>query len=199
MTVVVGASSADVTMPRGAWIPNPNQITDSGLGLLAVVGRGLDDWGLGEDFERRAFTHGDVVPLHLGDEGGQSQLIVAFAGLELGNAGEKQFQFQKGDIGTAAHMVGAFKVQLWVPWPTPTGGLVASLAADEDLLASATALNQCAWVTFSTLRALSLAGVKVTPPVTPIVQDGIIVGPADPITPSGGLAGFSIDVQLQYD
>jgi hypothetical protein len=40
--------------------------------------------------------------------------------------------------------------------------------------------------------------VVVTPPVTPIQQDRIMVGPMLPKNPDGGLAGWTINVQLQY-
>jgi hypothetical protein len=59
-------------------------------------------------------------------------------------------------------------------------------------------LNRCTFVVFASLRALSLAGVVINPPVTPIQQDGIIIGPAEPIDPNGGLAGFGLTIQLLY-
>lgn len=187
-----------ITWPRGVWIPNIDQLTDSAAGLLAVVGGALDAYDIGAQFTRRLYTHGDVVPVQLSEDP-ISQIFVTWTSSELGEAGAKQFQFQKGVIGSAAHFVGQFKVQLWVPWPTPSGGLAPSMQDDDDLMAAAATLNRCEWVAFSALRALSLAGVRIVPPVTPIVQDGIIVGPATPLTPAGGMAGVSIDVQVSYD
>jgi hypothetical protein len=184
-------------MPPGDWIPNVDQITETAAGILAVVGRGLDTYGIGEPFKRRIFTHGELVPVHRGDDA-CAQLIVTFNNLELGEAGQKVFQFQKGAIGSHAHMTGAFRVQVWVPWPMPEGGLVASLAADKELMEATIGLNRVSFVTFATLRALSLAGVVINPPITPIQQDPIIIGPVEPLGPSGGLAGFAIAVQVQY-
>ena len=195
MTVVVLPPA--VALPPGDWIPNVDQLTDSAAGLLALVGTALDSYGIGGQFERRVWSHGDLIPLQL-PETPIGQLLVSFGALELGNAGEKMFRFQKGDIGAHAHAVGEFKVQLWIPWPTPSGGLNAYLADDEDLMSSAADLNQAAWVAFFVLRALSLDGARVTPPVTPIVQDQIIVGPMQPVGPVGGMAGMSIEVQLSY-
>lgn len=202
MTIdVIVPSAPTITVPQGVWIPNQRQITDSAAGLLAVIGRALDDNGLGEPFTRRVFTHGDTVPLHVGDDAEEGQLIVTFANLEIGRAGEKQFQFRSGDLGRYDFMVGAFKAQLWIKWPIPEGGLSATLAPDSELEAASVVLNQATWCAFSYLRSLSLGGtgsVRCKPPVTPIDQDGMIIGPAQPLGPIGSMAGFGIDIQLQY-
>lgn len=187
-----------IIFPFGKWIPNTDQITDSAAGMLAICGKALDDFGIGDDFKRRVFTHGDNVPIFRGDEP-FSQLIITFTGLELGEAGAKQFQYDKGAIGQYTHMVGGFKVEVWKPWPLPQGGLAPTLAEDGDVMATTMALNECVWVVFSALRALSLAGVAINPPVTPIQQDKIIVGPAAPVGPQGGMAGYAITVQIEYD
>lgn len=187
-----------ISFPRGPWIPNTDQLTDSAAGLLAMIGQALDNYDEGEVFKRRTWSHGDLVPLQI-PENAIGQLLISFGSLELGNAGEKQFQFQKGDIGAHVHMVGEFKIQLWIPWPTPTGGLDAYLADDADLRAASEQLNRVTWITFSALRSLSFGGVKINPPVTPIQQDQIIIGPAQPVGPAGGMAGMTIDVQLSYD
>ena len=196
-TVIPGVEFGTIKMPSYDWIPNIDQITESAAGLLAVMGAGLDQYGLGQDFKRRFFTHGDVVPLHRGDDA-CSQLVVTFSNLEIGEAGQKMFQFVKGSIGAYAHHVGLFKAQLWIPWPMPEGGLAPSLAADQDLMEATILLNRCSYVMFSTLRALSLAGVIINPPVTPIQQDGILIGPAEPLGPQGGLAGVGMSIQVQY-
>lgn len=197
MSIVTQPLPGTVQMPPGQWIPNDQQITDSSAGLLAVCVAALDQYGLTEQFERKLFTHGDVVPIPRG-ESVVSQLIVTFNGLELGNPGRKQFTIQAGDIGSFAHMTGAFTVHVWMPWPTPKGGIAPMLAASRDIMEAAVALNQVGFVLFSALRALSLDGVRVNPPVTPIRQDGIMVGPMKPTAHQGGMAGWTIDVQLQY-
>jgi hypothetical protein len=196
--VTVAPPPGTITWPRGKWIPEIEQLTNSAAGLLAVVGEALDNYDIGAPFTRRIYTHGDVVPVQI-NEDPQSQLIVTWTDLELGNAGAKQFQFQMGDIGTAVHNVGAFKVQLWIPWPTPSGGFAPSLADDLELMEATAMLNRCMWVAFSALRALSLGGVKIYPPVTPLQIDGIIVGPATPLGPEGTMAGVEMAVQVSYD
>lgn len=194
----VDIAAGVVTLPQFNWIPNIDQITDSAAGLLAVIDAALNEYGLAQDFERKLFTHGDLIPVPR-TEDPTSQLIVAFTGLELGNAGQKQFQFAQGAIGMYAHMVGAFTIEMWVPWPLPTGGIAPMLAQAGELMAATITLNQTGWITFSALRALSLAGITTDPPVTPIVQDNIIVGPLTPVGPLGGMAGWKLEVQLQYD
>jgi hypothetical protein len=184
-------------LPKYDWIPNIDQISESAGGLLAVIGAGLDQYGIGEPFKRRVFTHGEQVPLHRGDTA-QAQLVITFINLELGEPGQKVFQLQKGAIGSHAHIVGNFKAQLWIPWPIPEGGLAPTLADDTELMEASIQLNRVGWVAFATLRALSLAGVVIDPPVTPIQQDGIIIGPVEPLGPQGGLAGVGITVQLLY-
>lgn len=194
----VSLTPGAIKLPPSGWIPNVDQITDSSAGILAVVEAALNQFGLLEDFDRILFTHGELLPIPR-QENPSNQLIVAFTGLELGNAGQKQFQFEMGAIGQYAHMVGAFTVQLWMPWPMPSGGIAPALATRKDCMRVTAELNKRAWVTFSALRALSLAGITTDPPVTPIVQDNIIVGPMKPLGPLGGMAGWDIDVQLQYD
>lgn len=191
-----------VTLPPGEWIPDVDQLANSAAGLLAVAGEALDSYNLGGPFRRRVFTHGDQVPLLRGDKTPPSQLIVTIGALELGDAGQKQYQYQKGDLGSAVHMVGAFGVEVWVPWPLPEGGIAPTLAKDADLMEAIQLLGRCGWIVFAALRSLSFGsrgGVRTDPPVTPIVQDNIHVGPMTPAGPTGGLAGYKIAVQLQYD
>jgi hypothetical protein len=190
-------SPGTVQLPRGPWIPNVDQITDSAAGLLAVIVAGLNQWGLTDGLERVIFTHGDTIPI-VRNEQSKKQLAVAFTGLEIGNAGEKRFQYPMGDIGSFAHHTGNFTVELWFPWPTPTGGVSTSLPQTKQLLDAAQLLNQAGYILFSCLRALALGGVKVNPPITPLEIDGIIPGPMKPLGPSGGMAGWTVEVQCQY-
>lgn len=208
MPAQVAPTRGAVTLPLGDWIVNPDgssavdQLTDSMVGLLTVMGTVLDRYGLGETFTRRVFSHGEI-PLYRGDESGTppAQLLVSFTGLTLGDAGEQKFTYAKGVLGSFAHMTAAFECQAWIPWPMPEGGLTASLTQDKDTMAQAMFLNKVGIVLFSALRSLALGGtgsVRIDPPVTPIQQDGIHVGPLLPKTPAGGLAGLSSIVQLQY-
>ncbi len=185
-----------VTYPGYDWIPNPDQITDSAAAMLEVVGGALDGYGVGTDFARRIFTHGDA-PLHL-SETKKSQLIVSLKNLELGRAGQKQFAFDNGALGAYGFILAEFAMQLWVPWPTPKGGLSAQQAADDALMAASATLDKATFIAFSALRALSQGGITTDPPVCPIVQDNMLVGPAQPIGPDGSFAGYEITVQLQY-
>lgn len=185
-----------VTFPNFQWIPNPDQISDSAACTLAIVGKALDGLGIGQEFERRIFTHG-TAPLNL-TESKKSQLIVSLKNMELGRAGAKQFQTDEGVLGRYAFIVAEFDVQLWKPWPTPKGGLNAQMQSDQALMDASFDLNKVAFVAFAALRAYSLGGVKTNPPMCPIVQDHVLVGPATPIGPDGTFAGWSIALQVQY-
>lgn len=196
MTLAQQLEPGTVAFPPGPWIPNADQISDSAACLLAVVGEALDNFGVGQDFTRRVFTHG-TAPLQLPDAK-KSQLIVSLKNLELGRAGAKQFQTDEGMLGKYAFIVAEFAVELWVPWPTLQGGITAKQAADEDLMEASFNLNRVLFVVFSALRALSLGGVKTNPPLCPIVQDHVIVGPGTPVGPDGSFAGWAINIQVQY-
>lgn len=185
-----------VQFPPGPWIPNPDQISDSAACLLAVVGGALDGMGVGDEFERRIFTHG-TAPLNFGDSK-VSQLIVNLKNLELGRAGAKQYQADEGVLGRYAFIVAEFDIQLWKPWPAPIGGIAPRTAGDDDIMEASFGLNKVCLVTFAALRALSLGGIKTNPPLCPIVQDHVLVGPATPIGPEGTFAGWSIALQVQY-
>jgi hypothetical protein len=188
-----------VSFPFGEWIPNPLQVADTGAALVTVVGQALDQQGLGEEFARRVFTHGDTPPVQLNEsKTRRSQLIVVCKGIELGKAGMKQYAYEDGALGKYALVVVEYAVELWVAWPTPAGGISARLAEDASLMAAAFDLAQIALVAFSALRALSLGGVQTIPPVLPIVQDHMLVGPAQPLGPNGGLAGWGIKVEAQF-
>lgn len=185
-----------VQFPPGKWIPNDDQISDSAGGLLAVAGRALDGMGIGKDFERRIFTHG-VPTLNL-SESKHSQLMIYLKNFEIGRAGAKQFSFDDGELGKYAFLVPEFEMQIWTPWATPTGGLSAKMASDESVMQHAYVLNKCLFVVFAALRALSQGGIRTTPPVCPVVQDHMLVGPATPLGPDGSFAGWSISIQLEY-
>ncbi len=196
MTVTQSVEPGTVQFPPGPWIPNPDQISDSAGCLLAVVGDALDAWGVGADFTRRVFSHG-TAPLQLNDDK-KSQLIVTLKNLELGRAGAKQFQYDEGALGKYAFIVAQFTVETWVPWPTLVGGINPKQASDSALMEAAFNLNRILFVTFAALRSLAQAGIKTNPPLAPIVQDHVMVGPATPIGPDGSFAGWSISVEVQY-
>lgn len=196
MTVVQTLAPGTVKFPPGRWIPNDDQITETAAGLLAVVGQALDGYGLGQEFERRIFTHG-TPEVHL-SEVKQAQIMLYLKQLELGKAGQKQFSYDDGELGKYALIVAEFDLQLWTPWATPQGGLSARQASDEAVMERSYTLNKVLLVAFSALRALSLGGVKTNPPVAPIVQDHMIVGPAEPLGPDGAFAGWSITIQVEY-
>jgi hypothetical protein len=196
MTMAQEIQPGTVTFPPYAWIPNPDQITDSAACILAVVGGALDGMGVGADFTRRVFTHG-TAPLNLTDMK-HSQLLVNLKNLELGRAGAKQFQAAEGNLGRYAMIVAEFDIQLWTPWATPKGGLNAKMADDDVLMQHTFDLNKVCLVAYAALRAYSLGGVKADPPMCPIIQDNILVGPATPLGPDGSFAGWSIPLELQY-
>lgn len=188
-----------VKLPNGPWIPNPDQITDSATGILNVIATGLHQWGLDEGLERIVQVHGETIQIPR-TESAEKQLIVSFRSIELGDAGEKRFQFMKGDIGSFIHHTAMFGIELWFPWPTPTGGISQSLAPDPEVATKVSAFNRAGYVMFACLRALAMGGVVVNPPIVPTTSglEGIIPGPMTPKGPSGGLAGFACDLQLQY-
>jgi hypothetical protein len=185
-----------VTFPPFDWIPNVDQFSETGSGLLVAVGAALDHNGVGGDFGRRVFTHGTVVPLQVNDVP-QSQLIVTLVKIQLGRAGAYQYQYEDGALGKYAYIVGEYEVQLWTPWPTPSGGLSASLADDADVMAGAIMLSQVMLIAMATLRALALGGVTTNPPILPERENKMLVGPAVPAEPAGGLAGWKIAVEAE--
>lgn len=197
MTDVLGqVEPGEVQFPPGQWIPNPDQVSDSAGCLLGVAKGALEAYGLGKRFSRQVFSHG-TVPLQLNDNK-QGQLLVSLKNLELGRAGAKQFQTDEGALGKYAFIVAEFGVELWIPWPTLTGGIAPKAATDPALMEAAFDLNRALLIVFAALRAVSLGGVKTNPPLCPIVQDHVLVGPATPVGPDGSFAGWSIAVQCEY-
>jgi hypothetical protein len=197
VTDVLGqVEPGEVQLPPGPWIPNVDQVSDSAGCLLGVAGAALDSYGLAQRFTRRVFSHG-TVPLQLSDTK-KGQLLVSLKNIELGRAGAKQFQTDEGALGKYAFIVAEFGVELWIPWPTLTGGIAPKTATDPALMEAAFDLNRALFVVFAALRALSLGGVKTNPPLCPIVQDHVLVGPATPVGPDGSFAGYAISVECQY-
>lgn len=192
-----------VTMPQGEWIPNPDQLTATGAGILAVAGDALDAYGLGERFGRRLVSHGETIPWKITLDAGTpapAQLLVGLPKVALGRVAEEMFQFQKGDIGSHDFLFATYTVEIVDTWPmvTSTGLGTAAQQDDEAIFASTALLWREAWVVFSALRALSLGGVTTNPPILPIVQDNIKVGPLAPKGPSGGNAGWGCEVSVQF-
>ena len=184
-----------VTFPIPGWLPNPDQLQDSGATLLGVVADSLDQLGSpNRNFQRRLFTHGETA-LWIPDA---DQIVVSLAKVYLGRAGEEQYQFDKGVLGKYGFVTLAFDVAVvHGGWPTVEGGIGPRLPEQNALMSATSSLWHDGWVAFSALRALALGGITTTPPVCPIVQDNVMVGPMSAKGPSGKNAGLELQVLLQ--
>lgn len=178
--------------PQGQWIPNLEQVTETGRALLAVAGAVLDYYGRGEDYERRVLQHGDTPQVL----SGQAQVLVSCLGMFPGRAGQEQFQFAEGALGKLAQRFGRYLVTVARPWPTAKGGMVAQLPDADATEGAATDLDTDALLVFEAFRSVALGGTKA--PVAPLAQDNILVASMSPMGPQGGVAGWRITVEVQF-
>jgi hypothetical protein len=126
---------------------------------------------------------------------GEAQLVVCIGNVFAGRAGEQQFQYAKGTLGKLAARTAQYFVEVVRPWATIEGGLAPSLQSTDALAETAALLWEDSYVVWSTLMATAMGGV--TPSPAPIPQDNLMIGPAVPRGPAGGLAGYQIEVQIQ--
>ena len=180
------------------WIPDDEQLVNSGAGLLAVVGGALDQRGYGQAYARRIFSHGETIPWYLPPGPDKGQIIVNLTQFSLGRAGEEQFQFGSGNLGKIMQRTMRFTVEVVNAWPQIQGGVTPQLQSDTALMEATASLWRDGLVAWSALQALALGGVKTDPPVAPTVQDNILVGAMTPKGPQGGFAAWSIEVQIQF-
>jgi len=186
-----------ITFPPGQWIPNVDQVTSSAATLLAIAGKVLDSYGLGDPYERRVFLHGAESRWNVTDPP-QSQLIVRLEKMHFGKAGQEQYQFEDGMMGKYAQRVIVYQVEVVNPWPQFQGNIAVAPPDGDALEFAAQGLWRDGLIVWSALAATSLGGVKVNPPVGPIAQDKILVGPMTPVGPSGPLAGLSTEVRVAF-
>jgi len=187
-----------ITFPPGQWIPNPDQLGDTGATLLAVARTALTQ------FSRNAAAYKEVLTHSQGGiawrrEQGKSGflLIVTFDSLQLGKAGLKDYQFTDGAMGKSALVVVQYTVQVWNGWPGARGGMAPALPQVPEMTAASLDLWRDGYCVWAAVRALSLGGVTTTPPVVPLPgADKLLAGPITPRM-AGGLAGLQFTVEAQ--
>jgi hypothetical protein len=204
---VVDSTYPPLAFPvQATWIPNLDQVRTTGETILQVSGQALDqfqgdngDPTRGTPYTRRVLTTGQIVPLVPELDG---QLCVSVFEMFFGRAGEQQFQFFKGTLGTLSQKVVRYQVTLARTSPLPKAGIAPRLQRASELEDRAGTLWTDAWVVWSALLAMVLGGVTnaetgAQVSAAPITQDNILIGAVAFEEPNGGLARVTIEVQVQ--
>lgn len=168
------------------WIPNTDVLTTTGTALLNMAVDTLTAFGYAADYDRMLLSHGLVLPV----EPGVNQILVGCSRLFLGRPGQEEFTVAAGASGKFAFQTAVFAIEIWRQWPIRQRQQAISVGA---IAAVREKLWRDAVIVYSGALGLALGGV-ISDPV--ISAANIHVGTMLPKGPGGGLAGWSVEVDV---
>lgn len=171
-----------------AWIVSPARVADVGKLLLRVACAGLAVYGLDARYERRLFTFGKAPVL---EQSTARQIAVVCTKVQLGQAGQELFQFNRHEIGRSAFQTAIYDIELAGPFPVRQHGEPATKVPDVDSFSSELCTE--GFVVWNTLLAVMHGGVSL-----PTVEaKDMLVSPMVPKDPQGRVAAWAISVAMQ--